>query len=172
MNIRKIGASALLTFCLVSLSFAQDRVATGKSAETYDLVPGPAIARTVAAATSATANSEVFQSIVVAAGKTATINSALDYTSANTVAVTVQCIVCSTAATSLTNSGLVLLASWLVPNAASYVAPESKAATAFLFWDAGGALFNVYGSQFRLILQNTGTGTIAIQQVTIFQRGQ
>jgi hypothetical protein len=49
---------------------------------------------------------------------------------------------------------------------------ENKAATTFPYWDAGAALFNTYGSQFRLILQNTGTQTVAIQQVTLFRRSQ
>jgi hypothetical protein len=96
----------------------------------------------------------------------------MDYSAANTVAVTVECTICTTATTSLASSGLVLQAGWLVPNATAYVVAENKAATAFLYTDAGSALFNVYGTQFRLILQNKGSVSIAIQQVTLFRRGQ
>jgi hypothetical protein len=183
MNIIKIATAALLALCSLHLSAAQDRegpgdsapsfspVATERSAEAYAVALPPRPAATAAAA-AATGNSEVFQNIVIAAGRNATINSTLDYSSANTVAVTVLCAICTTAATSLGTSGLVLQASWLVPNASSYAVAENKAATTFPYWDAGAALFNTYGSQFRLILQNTGTQTVAIQQVTLFRRSQ
>jgi hypothetical protein len=109
---------------------------------------------------------------VIAGGKTVSLYSDLDYSSANTVAVTVSCIICSSAATSLGNSGLVLQSRWTVADAQSFVTAESKAATAFTYSDSGGAIFNVYGPQFRLALQNKGTQTIALQQVTVFRRKQ
>jgi hypothetical protein len=142
-----------------------------KSADAYDLTV-TATAKSPRNAVVATENSEVFQSIVVAPGKRVSLDSTLDYSSVNTVAVTIQCIVCTSAVTSLGTSGLVLQALWLVPNAELYVATENKAATAFPYWDAGGAVFNVYGSQFRLTLQNKGTETITIQQLTMFRRSQ
>lgn len=58
----------------------------------------------------------------------------------------------------------------MVPNAASFVATENKAATAFPYWDAGGAIFNAYGPQFSQALQNKGSQSIALAQVTIFRR--
>ena len=100
------------------------------------------------------------------------LDSTMDYSAVGSVAVTVQCTICTTAATSLATGGLVLQAWWLVPPADSYVVTENKAATAFSYWDAGGAIFNVYGPQFRLILQNKGKQTIGIQQITIFRRSQ
>ena len=143
-------------------------MATEKSAERYELAANRTA--TPADTSATTVNSEVFESIIIAAGKSYTVSSAMDYTASNTVAVTVQCIVCSTSGTSLGSSGLILQASWFVPNAQSYVVAENKAATAFAYTDAGSALFNVYGGQFRLILQNKGTASIAIQQVTLFRR--
>ena len=140
---------------------------TQKSAEAYDLALAP---KSSASIVSASGNSEVFQSVSIAPGKTVSIDSTMDYSSANTVAVTVQCIVCTSTATSLGTSGLVLQARWTVPNAQLYVATENKAATAFPYWDAGGAVFNVYGAQFRLTLQNQGSQTIALQQITLFRR--
>jgi hypothetical protein len=169
MNTVKISTAVLLASFSLRPSVAQDRPATERSAESYSVaVAARPSANTVAAA----ANSEVFQNIVIAAGKSVSINSTLDYTAANTVAVTVQCTICTTLATSLTGSGLMLQASWSVPNAGSFAVAENKSASTFPYWDAGAALFNTYGSQFRLILQNTGSGTIAIQQVTLFSHGQ
>ena len=169
MNIVRIAIPAVLALCSLRSSVAQDRVATDRSAESY---AGAVSARPAATASTATGNSEVFQNIVIAAGKSVSINSTLNYSAATTVAVTVQCIICTSLATSLTSSGLVLQASWLVPNAGSFAVAENKFATTFPYWDAGAALFNTYGSQFQLILQNTGSGTIAIQQVTLFLHGQ
>jgi len=173
MNIIRNFVAALLTPCLVCVSMAEDRPSrvTEKSAEVYDLAVRP-IARATGTAADNNAISEVFEDVVIAAGKTVSLSSALDYSSANTVAVTVLCIICSSAATALGTAGLVLQARWTVPDSQLFVTAESKAATAFTYSDSGGAVFNVYGPQFRLALQNKGTQTIALQQVTIFRRRQ
>jgi hypothetical protein len=173
MNINRILIAALLAPCLLRVSLAEDRPArvTEKSADGYDLVVRPRPKASGTAADDA-AISEVFEDIVIGAGKTVSLASGLDYSSANTVAVTVLCIICSSAQTALGNAGLVLQARWTVPDAQSFVTAESKATTAFTYSDSGGAVFNVYGPQFRLALQNKGTQTIALQQVTIFRRGQ
>ena len=182
MTTTTIGTAILLTLCFAGLSLADDRpgtplapeaasVATEKSAGRSDpavILPG----KPVASAAVTTTSSEVFQNVVIAAGQTYPILSTMDYSSADTVAVTVECTLCTTTATSLASSGLILQAGWTVPNAVSYVVAENKAATAFLYTDVGSALFNVYGTQFKLILQNKGTASIAIQQVTLFRRGQ
>jgi len=171
-----------LTSCVAGSALAEDRtvtvlvpasssVATEKSTESYNL----AVTRRPKAAdasTTAIANSEVFENITIAPGKTFLVPSAMDYSSSSTVAITVECTVCTTAAKSLGSSGLVLLAGWLVPNGLGYVVAESKAATSFPFFDAGGVIFNVYGGQFQLLLQNKGTVSIVIQQLTLFQRNQ
>jgi hypothetical protein len=169
MNIIRTATAALLAICFAGLCLAQGRIATERSAETYAAAVST---KATANTTTATGNSEVFQNILIAAGKTYPITSTLDYTTASTVAITVECSICTTAATSLGSSGLILQAAWAVPNAVGYVVAENKAATAFAYTDAGSALFNVYGSEFRLILQNSGTQTISIQQITFFQRGQ
>src|ERR1035438_3121426 len=137
MTITTIGTTALLACCFVHLSLAEDRpdprlveppaMATEKSAASYDrAVATPAKSADGTSVT--TGNSEVFQSILIAAGKTYTINSTMDYSAAGTVAITLECIICSTAATSLGNSGLVLQASWTVPTAGAYVVAENKVA--------------------------------------------
>src|ERR1039457_2692428 len=142
MNITKIGTATLLTSCFVCLSFAEDRpgprstterpsIATEKSGGTYDLAVTATAkpSRSAAAAAAATGVSEVFQNVVVASGNSVSLDSTMDYSAVNTVAVTVQCNVCTSAATSLGTSGLVLQARWIVPNDDLYVAAEIKAAT-------------------------------------------
>uniref|UniRef100_Q02BS7 Uncharacterized protein n=1 Tax=Solibacter usitatus (strain Ellin6076) TaxID=234267 RepID=Q02BS7_SOLUE len=170
MKIIKAGLAALLVPGLVCLSMAEDRPAVEKSAE-----PGPLVHATPKVTSrdaASSGNSEVFENLVIAAGKTITLNSALDYSASDSVAVSVLCIICSTAATSLGNSGLVLQARWTVADAGDYVTTENRPATTFPYSDAGGAVFNVFGPQFRLVLQNKGTQTIALQQVTIFHRSK
>ncbi|MBZ5580456.1 MAG: hypothetical protein LAP40_28210 [Acidobacteriia bacterium] len=175
----KISAAALLASSFLCLAFAEDRPglrseaiaagsATEKSADLYDLAI--AATRSVNPGLGATVSVEVFQNVVIAAGKTVSLDSALDYSTSNTVAVTVQCIVCTSATTALGASGLILQARWMAPNTQFYVATENKAASAFPYWDAGGAIFSVYGPQFRLTLQNSGSQPIAIQQITLLRR--
>lgn len=178
MNISKSWPIAVLVSCFVSASMAEDRPGPDrqpkvaeKSAEAYELAVTPT-AKALAATTASAGNSEVYVNVVIPAGKTVSFDSTLDYSAAGTVAVTVLCNICTTAVTALGNSGLVLQARWTVPDAASYATAENKAASAFPYSDSGGALFNVYGTQFRLALQNKGTQTIALQQVTIFRRSQ
>jgi hypothetical protein len=171
MNLTKIGIVTLLPSFCVCLSLADERtgIASEKSPETYRL---PVRSAAKSPEVAATGGSEVFQDLVIPAGNNVFVDSTLDYSTANTVAVTIQCIVCSSAVTSLGASGLLLQARWSVPNASTYVTTENKTATAFPYWDAGGAMFNVYGSRFRLSLQNKGSQTIAIQQLTVFRRSQ
>jgi hypothetical protein len=114
----------------------------------------------------------VFNDLVIAAGKSVFVDSSLDYSAAGVVAVTLQCGVCTSATTSLGASGLVIQARWIVPDAATYVATETKTAAGFPYWDAGGVLFNVYGTGLRISLQNKGSQTVAIQQMTVFRRSQ
>jgi hypothetical protein len=166
MKIMSIGLALLL---LPGLSMAQSRPVMEKSAESSGPLVRPT-PRTTARDAASVAISEVFEDLVIAAGKSITLDSGLDYSSSDSVAVSVLCIICSTASTSLGNSGLVLQARWTVADANSYVATENRAATTFPYSDSGGAVFNVFGPQFRLVLQNRGTQTIAIQQVTIFHR--
>jgi len=169
MSILKIGFGALVITCLL---FAQDRPrATEKSTEAHDFLSAAPV-KSSDETTTPSEFSDVFRNVVVPPGKTISLDSTLDYSSSNTVAVTIQCNVCGLAETSLGASGLVLLARWMVPNAELYVATENKSATGFPYWDAGGAIFSVYGSQFRLTLQNRGTEAIKIQQLTMFRRSQ
>jgi hypothetical protein len=110
----------------------------------------------------------VFQDVVIPAGKNVMIESLLDYSSSSTVAVAVLCNACTTKATSLSSLGLVLEARWLPLNATSDTATQNS--STFAYTDAGGAVFNVYAEQFNLEIQNKGTTTITLDQVSIFRR--
>ncbi len=169
MNIAKLTLTGIFTICLM---YAQGAEGSGRAsaAQAHDFVERSAAASSNNSADTTT-NSEVFRKITVASGKTVSIDSTLDYSAASTVAITVLCEDCTTEATSLGTMGLTLQARWKVPDADSYVATESKAATAFAYWDAGGASFNVYGSKFQLTLKNKGTQGIVVQQITIMRRG-
>lgn len=116
-------------------------------------------------------NSEVFRKVVIPAGQIVALDSSLDYSSAVSVAVTLQCPMCTTGATSLGVSGLVVQAYWAVPDGDLFTVAENKAASSFVYWDSGGAIFQVYGPLFRLGLQNKGNQGIMVEQVTIFRRG-
>ena len=159
MNLKAI----LIPLCVATLAYAE------LSTHAHEITTPT---KEVGSAAIAATNSEVFRNFVVQSGKNFTVESAMDFSGAAIVAVTILCPSCNTEAYSLGNSGLTLQARWLVLNADSYVTAESKAATQFLYWDAGSALFNVYGSHFHLVLQNKGTQSIAIQQLTIFRRVQ
>ena len=176
-----VGIATVLAVCCVSHCFAGE----GQGAQA--VIPQPTAAMGQAAgvsfakaATTTTptglvatnTNSEVFANTVVGPGQKYSLESTLDYTAAATVAVTVQCVACTTAATSLATLGLSLEARWSVPGANLSVAAEGKSGTAFPYWDAAGVIFNVYGSQFRLLLQNQGTKSITIDQITFFLHSQ
>lgn len=181
MKTKPIGTATLLTICSFYPSFAgvgpepdaaikRQVVATEKSTAKSEL---PDRVRRKAADTpvSPITNADVFEGIIIQPGKTISLDSTLDYSTATSVAVGIQCIVCDSLSESLGTSGLVLLARWAVPNAELYVTTENKATTLFPYWDAGGVIFNVYGSMFRLSLQNNGSEPIAIEQIIILRRG-
>ena len=161
----------LLTLCWICGRIGAQTLAAEKAPEAYERGARPAV-KAAAAETAAPANSDVFRDLVIPVGKSIFVDSTLDYSPAATVAVTVQCIVCNTAATALGASGLMLQARWVVPDATTYVTTENKTTANFPYWDAGGVTFTVYGTQLRLSLQNRGSQTIAIEQLTVFRRSQ
>jgi len=172
MHIMKFVTAVTLTLLCAPLFAGETQgVATEKSAGMYEQVLSGQ-AKTPATAADTPTTSEVLRDVVIGAGKTITFDSTMDYSSATAVAVTVLCAACSTNDTSLATAGLVLQARWIVPNAESFVATEFRAATAFPYWDAGGVMFSVFGSQFRLSMQNKGTQAITLKQVTLFIRNQ
>ena len=142
-------------------------VAAEKSAETHLLRKTPNAALT-ADNVSAAGNYEVFKNVVVAAGKSVPLDSKLDYTPATGVSISVYCDTCGSEATSL--SGLLMHAYWSVSEAPYYTAIDAALGSAFPYWDAGGIVFAVYGTQFRIMLQNTGDKDLKISQVVVWRR--
>ena len=174
-----ICATILLAFCCIDSSLAADERTIGiektqsnateqsTGANTYVLK-----SRVKAADSTSTAatNSEVFQDVIIPAGKNVVLQSSLDYSSASTVAVAILCTACTSSTASTTALGLVLEARWQALNASSDIATQN--ANIFAYTDAGGAVFNVFAEQFNLELQNKGTATITLDQVTIFRPAQ
>ena len=163
------GFSPAIRALLLTLSLASASVAQQERSEPYAQLAKNARTRNVASGpVTSGGKSEVYRNVTVAAGKVVALDSSLDYSAFDRVAITVLCTTCDSAANSLNN--LVLLPYWSVPDADLYGLAENKAGAAFPYWDAGGAVFQVYGSQFRLTLQNKGAQEITIQQVMIFCR--
>jgi hypothetical protein len=156
-----IGRSlALLLLC----SLAAFGAASGKSTETEE---------EGGATTPATSGStEVFKNITIAANKSVSLDSTLDFTSAAAVAVLIRCTACSTASFSLASSGLVFQAFWIVPDADLYTVAEAATPTGFPYWDSGGLIFETFGTKFRLTIQNNSDQGISLRQVTLFRRMQ
>jgi hypothetical protein len=179
MKMSAACTTVLLAFCFVASSVAADERSTAIEKDQSITTEKPAGANAYllrarskrATSTSpAAANSEVFLEVVIPVGKNVVIQSALDYSSSSSVAVAVLCTACTTPTTSLSALGLVLEARWQPLNASTDIATQN--ASTFTYLDAGGAVFNVYAEQFNLELQNKGTATITIDQVTIFRRAQ
>ena len=129
------------------------------------------LARTRGRSVVTNGNAEVFQNVVIDAGKSVSLNSTLDYSAADSVAVTVLCDGCDSDAKSLATAGLSLHARWLLPGADVYSATEFRSATGFPYWDGGGVLFTAYGPQFQLTLRNKSSQAITLVHVTLFRRG-
>jgi hypothetical protein len=66
----------------------------------------------------------------------------------------------------------VVQAYWSVPEADQYNVAEIKSGQQFLYSTTGGAVFQAYGSQFRLVLVNSGEQSIRLQNVIVFRRSQ
>lgn len=179
MSIGRIIAVALVGVGCARWGLAQDRPGTqrGEPRRLLESRSGEstASAKTWLVArrdTTTSTNSEVFRDVTIASGKTLSLDSSLDYSSAATVAVMVECTACNTSGTSLGAAGLTLQARWSTPDADSFIATDFQDASSFPYWDSGGILFTVYGSQFRLTLQNSGSDAIHIRQIVFFRRNQ
>jgi hypothetical protein len=111
-------------------------------------------------------NWELYQNVVINAGSSVSIDSGLSFATYEHVAVSVRCTAATTSATSM--SGIVLQPLWSVPGAELFSIAEFALGSKFAYWDAGGAVFQVYGPQFRLTIENTGSSAITLDQVVIF----
>ena len=117
------------------------------------------------AAQTTKAKYDYFTSVTIPAGQAISLDSTVDYSSSDTVRVTVR-----SAASDLLN--LVGTAYFTVPNATEFVTQEVMLGTDFFYANSGGATFQVCGPQFRLTLRNTGTTTMTLTSVLIYTHVQ
>ena len=104
---------------------------------------------------------EYYTNVVIPAGQTVNLDSSLDYSSSDTIRVTVRS----------TNTDLLALLGtsyFAVPNATEFVTQEAFLGSDFFYSNSGGATFQVCGPQFRLTLGNTGTTTMTLSSVLIY----
>ncbi len=160
-SVRTMFVTAALTALLVPAGFAQKQ-----SSKTAD--DGSHAAKTGAskAATSGEVHgrSEVFSNVTIGPGQSAVLDSGLDYTYVELVRVSVR-------SANADLSSLQFVAYWSVPGAEFYNATQAIEWSTFIYGNTGGAQFSVYGSQFRLVLKNTGSSTVNLLQVLLFPSG-
>jgi len=101
--------------------------------------------------------------LTIQPGASVNLDSSLDYSTTDTVRVTVR-----SDAGDIAN--LVMSAYWSIPQVDFYGVADVVAGASFPYNNAGGATFNVYGSQFRLQLTNTGSDPMKLTQVLTFAR--
>ena len=105
--------------------------------------------------------SEIFTDVVIGPGQSVVLDSGIDYSDKDAVRISIQ-----SAASDL--AGLQLQAYWSVPMASLYNLTDVVDGSTFVCAYAGGAQFMVYGSQFRLVLVNSGSSTINLMQTMLF----
>jgi hypothetical protein len=166
--------TSLLLLLISSLAVAQTARTTPVTdvrARPEAAVSRPGVARIAPSATSSTnaatsvpattAKYEYYTNVVIAAGQTVNLDSALDYSSSDTVRVTVR---------SANNDLLALLgtAYFTVPNVTEFLTQEAFLGSDFFYSNSGGATFQVCGPQFRLALRNNGTTTMTLSSVLVY----
>ena len=105
--------------------------------------------------------SETFTSLTIDPGASLTVDSAMDYSTSDVVRVSLRSM-------SGDLSPLQMLAYWSDPLLGFYNATQAIDGSTFVNANSGGGQFVVYGPQFRLVLTNTGTTTINLDQLMIF----
>ncbi len=131
----------------------------GQASIKPDLIRPSADAATPAPATSA--KYEYYTNVTIPAGQSINLDSALDYSSSDTIAVTVR-----SAKADIAN--LVGTGYFTVPTATEYFTQEAFSGQNFNYSNTGGASFTVCGPQFRLTLQNQSTATITLSSVLVY----
>ena len=106
---------------------------------------------------------EFWTNVLIPAGGSLNLDSQIDFSSSDSVRVTVR-------SEGDPLSGLVLSAYWAVPQLPSFNSAEVATGDKFYYTNVGGATFNTYGSQFRLRITNTGNTPVNLSQVLLFTR--
>ena len=116
-------------------------------------------------------NYEIYTNVSVPAGGYWKVDSHLDFSSCDTIRVTVLSNNNDLTNNTSTQSGLALAAMWSVPESNYWVNGEVIFANeSFTFPNGGGALFNTYGNELELQLWNLNTTAMSLPQVMIVGR--
>lgn len=116
------------------------------------------------------ANWELYKNLTIPAGNHITLDSKIDYTTRGKVAFTARCTSASWGGLSM--SSLDFQALWSVPGAELFGVVEHLAGSKFAYIDAGGGIFQVYGSKFRIVISNSDkTSDATLDQVLIYTPG-
>ena len=110
-------------------------------------------------------NYEWWNTVTIPAGGAISLDSGINYTASDTVRVTFR-----SAASDIGN--LVAAASWSVPEIDHFNIQDVSLGSNYFLPNSGGAVFSVSGTQFRLILANTGAVAISLNSVLIIAREQ
>ena len=106
---------------------------------------------------------EYWTDVTIQAGGYINLDSDLDYSSSDTVRMTLR-------SSSGDLSKAVFAAYWSVPQLQYYSGADVVSGRDFSYTNAGGATLNTYGNQFRLQVINNGTTSITLSQVLLFTR--
>jgi hypothetical protein len=106
---------------------------------------------------------EFWTNVIIPPGGSLNFDSQMDFSSSDTVRVTLRS----------ENDSLALVvasAYWSVPQLPSFNSAETVTGDTFYYSNVGGATFNCYGSQFRLHITNNGSAPVTLSQVLMFTR--
>jgi hypothetical protein len=110
-------------------------------------------------------NYEWWNTVTIPAGGVISLDSGINYAASDTVRVTFR-----SAASDIGN--LIAVASWSVPEIDHFNTQDVSLGSNYFLPNSGGAVFSVSGTQFRLILVNTGAAAISLNSVLIIARAQ
>lgn len=158
-------SKVLVCACLALPALAQrakvEKVSEPEHMQMRKSTPGTTAAKPSAASLSYS-TWEVYKFFNIGPGQAVNLDSGIDFYASDLVSVTIRA-----ASGSVDLTDLEVLAYWSFPDADYWSVAETSHGLDFPFTNVGGAVFNVYGSQFRLRLVNNGTSTLSLAQVTI-----
>ena len=107
---------------------------------------------------------ESFSNVAVQPGPTSQLTSSTDWTGADHVSVAISC----PASTSLQNTVIVIGWAIPLPNAPNYTATDAIIGKNLLLPNMGGAVVPSYGNMLQLLVINSGSTSIACDQLTVY----
>ena len=127
----------------------------------------PNVVRTAAEAPAplTSAKYEYYANVTIPAGQSVNLDSTIDYSSSDTISVTLR-------STKSDIAALLGTAFFIVPTATEYVTQEAFLGSNFFYNNSGGATFQVCGPQFRLTLQNLSNASMTLSSVLVYTHVQ